>query len=54
MLVMTGSRERTAHELTALYRASGFELTRIVSARSDFRNRRTSGMNPSCAEAISC
>ena len=32
MLVMTGGRERTAEEFAALYRASGFELTRIVSA----------------------
>jgi hypothetical protein len=32
MLVMTGGRERTAEEFAALYRASGFELTRIISA----------------------
>jgi len=32
MLVMTGGRERTADEFAALYRAAGFELTRIVSA----------------------
>jgi len=32
MLVMTGGRERTAEEFAALYRASGFELTRIVQA----------------------
>jgi len=30
MLVMTGGRERTAEEFAALYRASGFELVRIV------------------------
>ena len=30
MLVMTGGRERTAEEFAALYRASGFELCRIV------------------------
>ena len=32
MLVMTGGRERTAEEFAALYRASGFELVRIVPA----------------------
>lgn len=32
MLVMTGGRERTADEFTALYRAAAFELTRIVPA----------------------
>jgi SAM-dependent methyltransferase len=32
MLVMTGGRERTADEFAALYRASGFELARIVPA----------------------
>jgi hypothetical protein len=32
MLVMTGGRERTAEEFAALYRASGFELGRIVPA----------------------
>jgi predicted O-methyltransferase YrrM len=30
MLVMTGGRERTADEFAALYRASGFELVRII------------------------
>jgi hypothetical protein len=32
MLVMTGGRERTADEFAALFRASGFELTRVVPA----------------------
>jgi hypothetical protein len=32
ILVMTGGRERTAEEFAALYRASGFELGRIVPA----------------------
>jgi SAM-dependent methyltransferase len=32
MMVMTGGRERTADELAALYRASGFEVLRIVPA----------------------
>jgi SAM-dependent methyltransferase len=32
MLVMTGGRERTADEFAALYRASGFELVRVVLA----------------------
>jgi SAM-dependent methyltransferase len=32
MLVMTGGRERTADEYAALYAASGFKLTRIVTA----------------------
>lgn len=32
MLVKTGGRERTADEFAALYRASGFELQRIVPA----------------------
>ncbi|GAC1651075.1 MAG: hypothetical protein NVS9B11_23800 [Candidatus Dormibacteraceae bacterium] len=32
MLVMTGGRERTEAEYRALYKAAGFELTRIVPA----------------------
>ncbi len=32
MLVMTGGRERTEAEFRALYKAAGFELTRIVPA----------------------
>jgi hypothetical protein len=32
MLVMTGGRERTEAEFAALYRAAGFELTRVIAA----------------------
>ncbi len=36
MLVMTGGRERTEEEYRELYRAAGFELTRVVPTESPF------------------
>ena len=35
MLVVTEGRERTGHEFTDLFRAAGFELTRIVPTGLD-------------------
>ncbi|MGH8932739.1 MAG: hypothetical protein ACRDZO_19490 [Egibacteraceae bacterium] len=34
MLVVAGGRERTASEYRELFRAAGFELTRVIPTRS--------------------